>query len=138
MILRILQSRLVPTVDPMKRGIESGKGSRENGRDFRRYPDGKRNKKINEAVIFRNNAMGFNDCPDKKKSDIRIACAICNMNRDVSTIAPTMNGMKANKVIVTSDFVLFVSASAPAQNGQKGRPQIDNDNIVHPVSTVTP
>ena len=135
-MLKILQSRLVSTVDSMKRGTESKEGSRESRRDFKHYPDGKRNKKINEAVTFRNNAIGFNDCLDKKKSDIRIACTIFNMNRDVSTIAPMMNGMKENKVIVISHFVLFVLATAPTQKGQSDCPQINNDNIVHSVSTV--
>ncbi len=133
--LKIAQSRLIPTFDSTKRGVKRKEGSGEGGRNFRCYPDGKRNKKINEAVIFRNSTMGFNDCPDEKRSDIRIAGTVCNMNRDVSTIALIKKGIKANKVIITSRFVLFFTV-APPQKGQKGCPQISNDNIVHPVSTV--
>ena len=53
---------------------------------------------------FRNNSIGFIDCADEKRSEIRIACAICNMNRDVSTVALIKKGMKANKAMVTSYF----------------------------------
>ena len=58
-------------------------------------------------MSFRNNSTGFNDSPDEKSSEIRIACTMFNMNRDISTIAPTMNGMKANKVIITSHFIFL-------------------------------
>ena len=127
---------MASTVDSTKRETESKEGNRKSRRDFKHYPDGKRNKKINEAVTFRNNAIGLNDCLDEKKSDIRVACTRCTMNRDVSTIAPMMNGIKENKVIIISHFVLFVLVSAPTQKGQRDCPQINNDNIVHPVSIV--
>ena len=84
---------------------------------------------------FRNNSTGLNDSPDEKRSEIRIACTICNMNRDISKIAPMMNGMKANKFIMTSHYVLFF-ALASTQKRQRAYPQINNDNIVPPVSTV--
>ena len=87
-------------------------------------PDGKRTKKINEAVIFRNSAMGFNDCPDEERSEIRITCAVCSMNRDVSTIALIKKGMKANKVIITSYFSCLFQHLSP-KKGQKGYSQIN-------------
>ena len=114
--LKIAQSRLIPTFDSTKRGVERKEGSGEGGRNFRCYPDGKRNKKINEAVIFRNSAMGFNDCPDEERSEIRIACAVCNMNRDVSTIALIKKGMKANKVIITSYFSCLFHTCPPKRD----------------------
>jgi hypothetical protein len=125
---------LIPTVDSTKRGVERKEGSGKGERNFRCYPDGKRNKKISETVSFRNDAMGFNDCPDAKRSEIRIACAICKMSRDVSTIVLRKKGMKANKVIIIShSFILMI---ALMQKRLIYQPQISNDNIVHPVSTV--
>ena len=41
--LKILQSRLTPTIGPIKRGIASEEGSREGGRNFSCCLDGKRN-----------------------------------------------------------------------------------------------
>ena len=104
--MKILRFRLRPTVSSAKRGKESEESSRKSGRNFGRYPDGKRNKNNNEAVSFRNDAMGFNDCPDERRSEIRIACALCNMNRDVSRIVSTIKGI-GNKVIIASHYVLF-------------------------------
>ena len=126
---------MIPIVDSTKRGIESNEGSRESGGNFRYYPDGKRNKKINAAVILRITATGFNSCPDEKRSETRIACAICKMSRDVSTIVPRIKGI-GNKVIIASHYILFF-AVAPTQKGQKADPQTNNDNIVHLVSIVS-
>lgn len=85
-------------------------------------------------MTFRNNSIGFNDSPDEKRSEIRIACAICKMSRDVSTIALRKKGMKANKVIIISHF--FILMIALRQKRLIYYPQVSNDNIVHPVSTV--
>lgn len=122
-ILRILQSRLRPTVDPAKRGDESADKSRKSGRNFRRYPDGNRNKKINEAASFRPDVMGFNNCANEKRSERRIASAICNRNRDVSTIVPTIKEIE-NKVIIASRFVLFFSTTTQTQKRLIGYLQI--------------
>lgn len=130
-ILRILQSRLRPTVAPAKRRDESAEESRKSGRDFRRYPDGKRNKKINEDATLRTDAMGFNNCPDEKRSERRIACAICNMNRDVSTIVPTIKEI-GNKVIITSHFVLFFSTTTQIQK-KVDRLSADSITIILPL-----
>ena len=133
--LKIAQSRLIPTFDSIKRGVERKEGSGEGGRNFRCYPDGKRTKKINEAVIFRNSAMGFNDCPDEERSEIRITCAVCSMNRDVSTIALIKKGMKANKVIITSYFSCLFQHLSPKRDRKVILRSIDT--IVHLVSTVS-
>ena len=133
--LKIAQSRLIPTLTQQKEGLKEKREVGKVGGISDVIPMERGIKKSTEAVIFRNSAMGFNDCPDEKRSDIRIAGTVCNMNRDVSTIALIKKGIKANKVIITSRFVLFFTV-APPQKGQKGCPQISNDNIVHPVSTV--
>jgi len=126
---------LLPTAASPKRGIARKGGSRNGKRDFRYYPDGKRNKKTNVAVIFRNTAAGFNGCADEKSSEIRIACAMCKMNRDAPTTIPTIKEI-GYKAMIASHFILFFRQLFRHKKVMIGCPQVDNDNIVPPVSIV--
>ena len=98
-------------VDSTKIGIERNDGSGENGRNCRYYPDGKRNRKTNTAVIFRKTDAGFNGCPDEKGSEIRIACAICKMSRDVSTIVPMIKKIGNKVIIALTSYLVFSQLS---------------------------
>ena len=119
--LKIAQFRLLPTAASTKRGI-ARKGGRRNGRrNFRYYPDGKRKKKTNVAVIFRNTAAGFNGCADEKSSEIRIACAICKMNRAARTIIPTIKEI-GYKAMIASHFILFFSTTIQTQKSDDRLP----------------
>lgn len=134
-ILEITQSRLIPIATSTKKGIENDKESGKSGRNFRYYPDGKSNKKINEAAVFRNTAAGFNGCTDEKSSEMQIACAICKMKRDASRIVPTINEI-GYKVMIASHFILFSQQLFRHKKVMISCPHANNDNIVPPVSIV--